>query len=111
MLEKERDKKDRHSERERDWPNAGYTRLSNLINGVGGDYIGIHYFLFFFSMRYRFFSFYFLSRPVTCCAQLVRYYGDSPIHTTAAAAANYTHACTRKLHDDDMGKTSQGRIA
>jgi len=54
------------------------------------------------------FYFYFLSRPVTCCAQLVSYYGDSPIHTVA----NYTHARTRKLHDDDNpGKTSQGRIA
>lgn len=87
MLAKERDeKRQRVCER----PNAGYTRLSNLINGLGGSYIGIRYFFLFLLYLLSIFSLYFLSRPVTCCAQLVRYYGDSPIHTVA----NYTHART-----------------
>ncbi|KAF0771364.1 Uncharacterized protein FWK35_00002213 [Aphis craccivora] len=84
MLEKKRDEKRqtlREREREID-RTAGYTRLSNLINGLGGDYIGIRYFFIFLLYLLSIFSFYFLSRPVTCCAQLVHYYGDSPIHST-----------------------------
>jgi len=58
--ERER-RKETDTQREREIDRtAGYTRLSNLINGLGGDYIGIHYFLFFFSIYYRFFLFIFL---------------------------------------------------
>jgi len=110
--ERERRKEtDTRREREREIDRtAGYTRLSNLINGLGGDYIGIRYFLFFFSIYYRFFSLYFLSRPVTCCAQLVHYYGDSPyilpppIIIHMRALENCTMTIRVKRHKDESHK-------
>lgn len=64
------------------------TRLSTLINGLGGGRVYfssplfiIYYLFLLLIFNFFFLSFFFslyISRPVTRCAQLVRYYGDSP---------------------------------